>query len=158
MTATGRANFTVNAIPTRHVEPGHLVMMTVRSHDQFNTTIYGLDDRYRGVRNGRRVVFMNERDMADRGLAARQAVDLTGHFEGQTRVGRQFLVVPYAIPRGCCATYFPEGNVLVPIGSTANRSNQPTSKYVLVTVAPAAPVAAGGYDYTRVDGGVATAG
>jgi molybdopterin-dependent oxidoreductase alpha subunit len=156
VTETGRANFTVNPVPVREIGPGQLVMMTLRSHDQFNTTIYALHDRYRGVHNERRVVFMNERDMAERGLAARQAVDLTGHFEGQTRVARQFLVVPFAIPSGCCATYFPEGNVLVPIGSTASRSNQPTSKYVLVTVAPAAPLAAGGYDYTRVDGGASS--
>lgn len=133
-TATGRANFTINPIPERHVEPGQLIMMTIRSHDQFNTTIYGLNDRYRGIHHGRRIVFMNRQDMAERNLEAGQVVDLTSHFAGQTRQARQFLVVPYEIPRGCCATYFPEGNVLVHIDSVAASSNTPTSKYVMVTV------------------------
>jgi anaerobic selenocysteine-containing dehydrogenase len=151
VTETGRANFTVNEIPTRHLEPGQLVMMTMRSHDQFNTTIYGLHDRYRGVHNERRVIFMNRDDMTDRGLKEKDVVDLTGHHQGQRRFARQFIAVPYDIPRGCCATYFPEGNVLVPVGSTANRSNQPASKYVVLTVeratGPATPV-----DYSRAAG------
>jgi molybdopterin-dependent oxidoreductase alpha subunit len=137
VTDTGKANFTVNEIPTRHLEPGQLVMMTMRSHDQFNTTIYGLDDRYRGVHNERRVIFMNRDDMKEHALKEKDVVDLTGHHQGQRRYARQFIVVPYPIPRGCCATYFPEGNVLVPVASTANRSNQPASKYVVLTVEPA---------------------
>jgi molybdopterin-dependent oxidoreductase alpha subunit len=134
-TATGRANFTINPIPERHVEPGQLIMMTIRSHDQFNTTIYGLNDRYRGIHNERRIVLMNRQDMAERNLAEKQVVDLTSHFAGKTREAKQFLAILYEIPRGCCATYFPEGNVLVPIDSVAAGSNTPTSKYVPVTVA-----------------------
>jgi molybdopterin-dependent oxidoreductase alpha subunit len=137
LTDTGRANFTASPMPVRTLAPGHLVMMTLRSHDQFNTTIYGLDDRYRGVRNGRRVIFMNKHDAADRDLTAGQLVDITSHFDGERRQVRGFAVVLYDIPRGCCATYFPEGNPLVPLASTAAISNQPTSKYVEVTVAPA---------------------
>jgi molybdopterin-dependent oxidoreductase alpha subunit len=156
VTDTGKANFTVNKIPDRDLEPDQLVMMTIRSHDQFNTTIYALDDRYRGVHNERRVIFMNRQDMADRGLEPRRVVDITGHHEGHQRKAPHFVVVPYDIPRGCCATYYPEGNVLVPINSVAKRSNQPASKYVPVTVA----AAAGGerFDYDRADGGLAAAG
>lgn len=147
VTKTGKANFTVNPIPERHLEPGQLVLMTIRSHDQFNTTIYGLHDRYRGVHSERRVIFMNAQDMADRGLEPRQVVDITSHFSGQTREAPHFIVVPFEIPRGCSAIYFPEGNVLVPIGSVAARSNTPVSKYVPVTVAPSK--SAGRFDYDR---------
>ena len=101
-------------------KPGQLVMMTIRTHDQFNTTVYGLDDRYRGIQGERRVVLMNTDDLKERGLAAGEVVDLVGHFRGQTRRAERFLVVAYDIPRGCCATYFPETNVLVPIDSTAD--------------------------------------
>jgi anaerobic selenocysteine-containing dehydrogenase len=111
-------------------------MTTVRSHDQFNTTIYELNDRYRGVYNGRRVIFMNPDDVQESGLQAGQFVDITSHFEGETRLAKHFMVAPHTIPRGCTATYFPEGNVLVPINSTAIRSNTPTSKSLVVTVAP----------------------
>ena len=109
-------------------------MMSIRSHDQFNTTIYGLDDRYRGVHNERRVIYMNLADIAELGLTERQVVDLTSHFQGEMRVARRFIVVPFEIPRRCAATYFPEANVLVPIDSTADGSNTPTSKFVVVTV------------------------
>ena len=112
------------------------MMMTIRSHDQFNTTIYGLDDRYRGIRSERRVVLMNAEDLPERGLRPEQLVDLTSHFQGETRVARRFLVVEYPIPRRCCATYFPEANVLVPLGAVAQKSNTPASKSVVVTVAP----------------------
>ncbi len=141
-TATGRANFTVHALPPNERQAHQLVMMTIRTHDQFNTTIYGLDDRYRGVYNGRRVIFMNERDIADRGLVAGQLVDLTSHFNGEQRVAPRFMVALYDIPRGCTATYFPEANVLVPIDSVAEISNTPTSKYVVITVCPTADPAA----------------
>ena len=124
------------------VEPGKLVMMTIRTHDQFNTTVYGLDDRYRGVYNGRRVIFMNPQDIHSLGLQTGQLVDLTSHFRGEHRKAERFLVTPYQIPRGACATYFPEANVLVPLDSTAERSNTPTSKYVVISVAPAANPAA----------------
>ncbi len=117
-------------------------MMTIRTHDQFNTTIYGLDDRYRGVYNGRRVLFMHPDDMKDLDLQAGQLVDLTGHYEGEERLAKHFLLTPFEIPRGCTATYFPEANVLVPINSTAERSNTPTSKFVVITVAPSPDVEA----------------
>ena len=131
-TDTGRAKFTVHAIEPNKLQPGQYIMMTIRSHDQFNTTIYGLDDRYRGVYNGRRVIFLNLEDLAEAGLQAGQLVDLTSHFKGTTRVAKYFLVSPFEIPRGCAATYFPEANVLVPIDSVAERSNTPTSKFVVI--------------------------
>ncbi|MBL9189093.1 MAG: FdhF/YdeP family oxidoreductase [Opitutaceae bacterium] len=136
-TATGRAHFIVAPIPRPGVAPGEFVMMTIRTHDQFNTTVYGLDDRYRGVFGGRRVVFMHSDDITALGLMQGQRVDLTNRHGGTVRLARGFMVAPYRIPRGCVATYFPEANVLVPIGSTAARSNTPTSKYVVVTVATA---------------------
>jgi anaerobic selenocysteine-containing dehydrogenase len=118
-------------------------MMTIRSHDQFNTTIYGLDDRYRGVFNGRRVVFLNPKDLAEAGLEPGQLVDLASHFKGKKRVARDFLVTPFEIPRGCAATYFPEANVLVPIDSVAELSNTPTSKFVVITVSRSRDMKAG---------------
>jgi anaerobic selenocysteine-containing dehydrogenase len=124
-------------------------MMSVRSHDQFNTTVYGLNDRYRGVHGERRVIFMNPADIEELGLKAQQVVDLTSHFQGEARVARQFIVVPYEIPRRCAATYYPETNVLVPIDSVAARSNTPTSKYVVITVAPS--VYSRPFDYDRVE-------
>ena len=133
-TSTGKARFTTHPLHELKVEPGQLAMMTVRTHDQFNTTIYGLDDRYRGIKNERRVVLMNAADLRERGLKSQDVVDLTGHFQGEVRVAPKFIVVEYDIPRGCCATYFPEANVLVPLNSTADGSNTPTSKYVIVTV------------------------
>ena len=109
-------------------------MMTIRSHDQFNTTIYGLDDRYRGVFHERRVVFMNAGDIRKEGWKAGDVVDLFNHTDGTERVARKFILVAYSIPQGCLATYFPETNVLVPIGSVAERSNTPVSKAVVVTL------------------------
>jgi molybdopterin-dependent oxidoreductase alpha subunit len=135
-TSTNRANFTVHELPRHDLAPGQLLLMTVRSHDQFNTTIYGLDDRYRGVHNERRVVFMNPSDVEERGLSAGQVVDLVSHFEGETRRARRFLVVPYQIPRRCAAAYFPEANPLVPLRHTADKSNTPASKSIPITVHP----------------------
>jgi anaerobic selenocysteine-containing dehydrogenase len=113
-----------------------LLMTTIRSHDQFNTTIYGLDDRYRGIDGHRRVIFMNEADMASLGLEAGDRVDITSHWEdGERHVGG-FVTVPYAIPEGCTATYFPEANPLVPLGSVARKSFTPTSKCVVVSIRP----------------------
>ena len=148
-THTGKATFTCHEIPRTVLGPGQLVMMSVRSHDQFNTTVYGLNDRYRGVHGERRVIFMNPADVDELGLQARQVVDLTSHFEGETRVARHFIVVPYDIPRKCAATYYPETNVLVPINSVAARSNTPTSKYVVITIAPSARTQP--FDYDRVE-------
>jgi molybdopterin-dependent oxidoreductase alpha subunit len=135
-TPSGRAAFTVHQLPEHDLEPGQFLMMTIRSHDQFNTSIYGLDDRYRGIYNGRRVVFLNEDDMQSAGLTTGQAVDLTSHFEGEERVARHFVVVPYSIPRRCAATYFPETNVLVPVRSVAEKSNTPVSKSVVISIRP----------------------
>ena len=137
-TPSRKAVFTVHFLPEHDLKPGQLVMMTIRSHDQFNTTIYGLDDRYRGIFGGRRVVFMNEEDLAERGLVQGQLVDLTSHYAGVERKAPRFMVAPYPLPRGCAATYFPETNVLVPIDSVAEVSNTPTSKFVVITVAPSA--------------------
>lgn len=136
-TDAGKAKFTVHPIPRNELAPGRYIMMTIRSHDQFNTHIYGLDDRYRGIYNGRRVIFMNEEDMEAAGLQQGEIVDLTSHFgEGEERSARHFQVAPYDLPRGCTATYFPEANVLVPINSVADRSNTPTSKFVIISIAP----------------------
>ena len=111
-------------------------MMTIRSHDQFNTTIYGLDDRYRGVYNGRRVIFMNPDDMRDAGLQQGQFVDLTSHFQADTRTAAHFQVAPYNIPRRCTATYYPEANPLVHVESVSEISNTPASKSVIITIHP----------------------
>jgi molybdopterin-dependent oxidoreductase alpha subunit len=133
-TSSQRARFVVNTIPRHDLGPDRLMMMTVRSHDQYNTTVYGSADRYRGIKNGRRVVFMNADDIASRGLCEGEVVDLVSHFDDGERVAERFTVVTYAIPRQCAATYFPEANVLVPLGSVADKSNTPTSKSVIITV------------------------
>ena len=138
-TKTGKATFTVSQIEALQVQPGQFLMTTLRSHDQYNTTIYGLDDRYRGIFNGRRVVLINPEDMKQQAWQAGDRLDITSHFKNkgreETREAACFLAVPYDIPRGCVATYFPEANVLVPIGSVALRSNTPTSKAVVVSLA-----------------------
>ncbi|MEP6570074.1 MAG: FdhF/YdeP family oxidoreductase [Acidobacteriota bacterium] len=137
-TPSGRAVFTVHVLPHHDLRPDQYLMMTIRSHDQFNTSIYGLDDRYRGIYNGRRVVFLNGDDIESAGLVEGQAVDLISHFEGEERIARRFVVVPYSIPRRCAATYFPETNVLVPLGSVADKSNTPASKSVVISIRPSA--------------------
>jgi len=106
--------------------------MTIRSHDQFNTTIYGLDDRYRGVYNERRVLFMNPSDMEKRNLKKLDVVDMTSEYNGVKRTARRFLVVPYKIPQGNLGAYYPETNVLIPYDQYADRSNTPISKSVKV--------------------------
>ena len=135
-TPSGRAVFTVHPLPRHDLKPEQFLMMTMRSHDQFNTSIYGLDDRYRGIYNGRRVVFLNCDDIDEANLSEGQKVDLTSHFEGEERVARDFVVVPYSIPRHCAATYFPETNVLVPVRSVAEKSNTPVSKSVVISIRP----------------------
>lgn len=132
----GKAKFIVSGIERHDLAPGTFLMMTIRSQDQFNTTIYGLNDRYRGVYHGRRVIFMNPDDVRAAGLQPGQFVDITSHYHDEERIARHFMVAPFSIPRGCTATYFPEANVLVPINSTAERSNTPTSKSVIISVAP----------------------
>ena len=133
-TPTGKANFTVNEVPVNIVKANEYKMMTIRTHDQYNTTVYGLNDRYRGILNERRVVLMNQKDIDKAGLKANDVVDLFSEFEGTTRVAEKFLVYPYDIPEGCTATYFPEANVLVPINSKADISNTPASKLVVITM------------------------
>ena len=134
-TENGKANFSVTEMVQHQLEPGQLVLMTIRSHDQFNTTIYDYNDRYRGVYGERRVIFMNAQDMADRGIAEKGLVNITSHFEGQQRRLEKFIAIPYNIPRGNTAAYYPEANPLVPVASVAYISNTPTSKYVVITVA-----------------------
>jgi len=138
-TNDGRAHFTVHELPRHDLKPGQFLMMTMRSHDQFNTTIYGLDDRYRGIRNGRRVVFLNADDIRLCGLHDGQTVDLISHFEGEKRVARHFRIVSYSIPSRCAATYFPEANVLVPVRSFADKSHTPASKSVVISIRPSDP-------------------
>ena len=116
---------------------GRLVLQTLRSHDQYNTTIYGLDDRYRGVKGGRRVVFVNPADIEAMGLPDGARVDLVSEFAGadgaiQERRAKDFLVVPYSTPVGNAAAYYPETNPLVPLDHTAVRSNTPVSKAVVI--------------------------
>ena len=137
-TDTGRAKFTVHRAPRHELADGEYLMMTIRSHDQYNTTIYGLDDRYRGIRGGRRVVFMHPEDARAAGYRAGDRVDLVSTYAGKRRVAEAFTVVPFSIPRGCVATYFPEANVLVPVHETAEKSNTPVYKSVVVTMCPAA--------------------
>ena len=109
-------------------------MMTIRSHDQYNTTIYGLDDRYRGVHRERRVILMNQQDMDQAGLKAKDCVHLINNHKGVERLAKNFFVVPYDIPPRCVATYFPEANVLVPIDSYERKSKTPASKKVIITI------------------------
>ncbi|MFQ3180813.1 MAG: molybdopterin-dependent oxidoreductase alpha subunit [Polaribacter sp.] len=133
-TASGKANFTLNAPSDLKLESNQFIMMTIRTHDQYNTTIYGLNDRYRGVLNERRVVFMNEEDMKTQNLKQLDLVDLTSHFKDEKRIAKGFLVVGYNIPKQCTATYFPEANVLVPLKSVAKISNTPASKTVIISI------------------------
>jgi anaerobic selenocysteine-containing dehydrogenase len=133
-TNDGRAHFTVHPLPKIELQKEQFLMMTIRSHDQFNTTIYGLDDRYRGIHNGRRVVFLNADDISLGGLQAGQVVDLISCYDGEERIARSFRVVPYNIPRRCAATYFPEANVLVPVKYFADKSHTPASKSVVISI------------------------
>jgi molybdopterin-dependent oxidoreductase alpha subunit len=136
-TPSGRALFTANRLEVLRVPPGRLILQTLRSHDQYNTTIYGLDDRYRGIHAGRRVVLVHPDDIAQLGLADGQLIDLVSEWrDGLERTAAGFRVVAYQTARGCCAAYFPETNVLVPLDSTAEGSNTPTSKSVIVRLVP----------------------
>lgn len=131
-TLNGKANFNVSTPVAVTVADDELMMMTIRSHDQFNTTIYGLNDRYRGVENERRVIFMNPKDIKKFGFEAGELVDLYNFHGGVERIARKFIIISFNIPLGCAATYFPEANILVPIDSVADRSNTPTSKMVIL--------------------------
>jgi anaerobic selenocysteine-containing dehydrogenase len=136
-TNDGKAHFTIHPLPEIELKDGEFLMMTMRSHDQFNTTIYGLDDRYRGIHNGRRVVFMNRDDIRLSDFSEGQLVDLISRYNNQDRVARAFRIVPYSIPRRCVATYFPEANVLVPVNYFADKSHTPASKSVVISIRPA---------------------
>jgi molybdopterin-dependent oxidoreductase alpha subunit len=137
-TSSGKARFSVNRLETVDVPQGHLLLQTVRSHDQFNTTVYGLDDRYRGVKGGRRVVFVNAEDLATAALRGGDVVDIVSVWADGERRAPSFKVIEYPTPRGCAAAYFPEANVLVPLDSTAEVSNTPTSKSIVVRLEPTA--------------------
>ncbi|MET9360857.1 FdhF/YdeP family oxidoreductase [Streptomyces sp. NPDC006632] len=138
-TATGKANFTAAPVEFPELPEGRLLLQTLRSHDQYNTTIYGLDDRYRGIKGGRRVVMVNPADAAALGLAEGAYTDLVSEWkDGVERRAPGFRVVHYPTARGCAAAYYPETNVLVPLGSTADVSNTPASKSVVVRFEPAA--------------------
>ena len=126
--------FSICRLSLLKMESDDFMMASVRSHDQFNTTIYGLNDRYRGIHGERRIIFMNEKDMQKAGFVAGEKVDLFNYYDGVERSARLFIVVPYAIPERCTVTYYPETNGLVPINSVAEKSNTPTSKLVLIKV------------------------
>jgi molybdopterin-dependent oxidoreductase alpha subunit len=138
-TDSGKAKLTVCPIPKHELQPDEFLLTTIRSHDQFNSTIYGLNDRYRGVFDGRRVLFLNPLDMEATNLQAGQIVDIYSHFEGEVRKAPRFAIVPYAIARRSAAAYYPETNVLIPIRSVAAKSNQPASKCMRITLAPRDP-------------------
>ncbi|MEW2921096.1 FdhF/YdeP family oxidoreductase [Muricauda sp. ANG21] len=134
MLPNGRAQLTLNSLPDHNLKPDELLLMTIRSHDQFNTTIYGLNDRYRGIHNERRVVFMNKEDMEQHSLNKKDVVNLHSEYDGIQRTAEQFLVIPYDIPKGNMAAYFPETNLLVPHNHFADKSQTPISKSIKVTV------------------------
>lgn len=135
-TPSGKAEFTVNELEYPHVPAGRLLLQTLRSHDQYNTTIYGKDDRYRGIHGGRRVVLVHADDLAEQGLADGDLVDLVSEWSDGERRAEAFRCVAYSTPRGCAAAYYPETNVLVPLGSYADTSRTPTSKSVVVRLEP----------------------
>lgn len=151
-TPTGRAVLTVNELEPVERPAGTLILQSIRSHDQFNTTIYGHNDRYRGIRKGRHVVFVNPEDITELGLADGQYVDIRGEYQdGVERVVRKFRLVAYPTARGCAAAYYPEANVLVPLDHTAEGSNTPVSKAVIVRLQPSP-------DQTPEDAGRVTSG
>ncbi|MGB6220339.1 FdhF/YdeP family oxidoreductase [Haloferula sp.] len=133
-TATGKANFSAMELDAFMVKPGRFILQTLRSHDQFNTTVYGPNDRYRGISNGRRIVFMNPQDLSELEIDPLEAIDLVSHWEDGEREAANFRAIPYDMPRGMAAAYFPEANALVPVGSYAEGSNTPTSKSVEISV------------------------
>ncbi|MDT0541007.1 FdhF/YdeP family oxidoreductase [Croceitalea sp. P059] len=130
----GKAQFSVNALAEHKLNENDFILMTIRSHDQFNTTIYDMNDRYRGIYGERRIVFMNPIDMEKRGLKTQQIIDLTSTYKCEKRKAEKFKVVPYAIPKGNLAAYFPETNILVPIDEFAKKSNTPISKSIIVQI------------------------
>lgn len=132
----GKVQFTVTQLPKHRLADDEYMMTSIRSHDQFNTTIYGLEDRYRGIHNERRIIFMNPKDVEKAGFKAGDKVDLYSYYEGQERKALLYVVVPYNIPEHCTATYYPETNVLFPIQSVAEKSNTPTTKLINIKIKP----------------------
>jgi len=135
-TPSNKAEFSAANMDQFEVAEGHLVLQTLRSHDQYNTTIYGLNDRYRGIGMGRRIIFLNPDDMKTRNISPVSLVDITSHWEDGERKAEEFYAIPYDIPAGTAAAYFPEANVLVPVNSTALESNTPTSKSIEISIKP----------------------
>ena len=135
-TPNQKANFSADPVQTLKAAEGRFILQTLRSHDQYNTTVYGMHDRYRGIAHARRIVFLNPEDMKHLGLRPAQQVDLTSHWTDGTRIAKRFQAIPYDIPAGSAATYFPEANVLVPVDSTADTSNTPTSKGIEISITP----------------------
>lgn len=133
-TPTGKAGFSLAAMDVFEPSAGRLVLQTLRSHDQFNTTIYGMDDRYRGISNARRIILVNPEDLRERGIPPCSQVDITSIWGDERRTARSFTAIPYEMPRGSAAAYFPEANVLVPAGSQAEGSGTPTSKAVEIEI------------------------
>lgn len=130
----GKAPFTLTKIPENHLAKDEFLMATTRSHDQFNTTIYGLNDRYRGVKNERRVVFMNKKDIESLGLKKGDLVDLFNYDDGRTRIAHLFVIIEYKIPVRNVMTYFPEANVLLSVHNVVKESNMPAAKYVKIKI------------------------
>ncbi|MBO0595942.1 FdhF/YdeP family oxidoreductase [Nesterenkonia sp. E16_7] len=144
-TPSGKAKMTVNELDPMDCPPGRLILQTMRSHDQFNTTIYGYNDRYRGIKKGRHVLFVNPEDLEQLGFSDGDLVDVHGEYaDGKDRVLRKFRAVSYPTARGCAAVYYPEGNVLVPLDDTVQGSNTPVSKGVIIRLEPAGNGPAGG--------------
>ncbi len=134
MLPNGKAQLTMNSLPDHQLAKNEYLLMTIRSHDQFNTTVYGLDDRYRGVYNERRVLFMNTRDMKSQDLEKLDVVNIQSNYDNTIRIAKRFLVIPYKIPKGNLAAYFPETNVLVPYNHYADKSKTPISKSIRVRI------------------------
>jgi len=135
-TKTGKANFTINPRPSLNLTQGSYRLTTLRAHDQYNTTLYGLDDRYRGVKNGREVILMNKEDMKDQGLSGGDSVDVFSNYKSIERRVSNFKVIPYDIPRKCVGAYFPEANPLVPFHLVNPETHTPVSKNVIVKITP----------------------
>ncbi|MCD0472242.1 FdhF/YdeP family oxidoreductase [Flavobacterium sp. JAS] len=129
-----RAPFTLTAVPNNELAPDEYMMATTRTHDQFNTTIYGLDDRYRGIKNERRVIFMNQKDIEQAGFKSGDKVDLFNYDDDIERIAPLFIIVSYQIPERNTVTYFPETNVLVSVNNVVKDSNMPASKYVKIKI------------------------
>ncbi len=137
-TKSGKAHFSVTPLPDNYIAPGHFVLMTIRSHDQFNTSVYGLNDRYRGIHHGRDIIMMHKSDLKALKLQEADLVNVTSYFNGEKREIRNIKVVPYEIARGCAAMYFPEGNALISLDNKSPESNCPASKFVEISIEKAA--------------------